>query len=178
MGFAQSEFLDVIKWYFHSFVLFQGFESCENTSISFAFTTKKESGLLLYQGPSPNTIVENVTDFFALEIRQGKLTFFLSFGSEVWRGELDKNVHDEQEHSVNVRWSNETILMTIDGGACADFRQCNLQVRSRTIKSLFNSTHNLLTFRPADHRDRRSISILTVLCKLVDSTLVMIEYRI
>ena len=48
----------------------------------------------------------------------------------MWRGELDKNVHDEQEHSVNVRWSNETILMTIDGGACADFRQCNLQVRS------------------------------------------------
>merc|ERR1719471_437000 len=109
--------------------LHKGFESCENTSISFAFTTKKDSGLLLYQGPSPNTIIENVTDFFALELRQGKLNFFLSFGSGVWRGELEKNVNDEHEHSVNVRWSNETILMTIDGGACADFRQCNLQAR-------------------------------------------------
>ena len=109
--------------------LHKGFESCENTSISFAFTTKKDSGLLLYQGPSPNTIIENVTDFFALELRQGKLNFFLSFGSGVWRGELEKNVNDEHEHSVNVRWSNETILMTIDGGACADFRQCNLQVK-------------------------------------------------
>ena len=85
--------------------------------------------MLLYQGPSPNTIIENVTDFFALELRQGKLNFFLSFGSGVWRGELEKNVNDEHEHSVNVRWSNETILMTIDGGACADFRQCNLQVK-------------------------------------------------
>ena len=107
--------------------LYQGVESCENTSVSFAFTTKKDSGLLLYQGPSPNTIVENVTDFFALELRRGKLAFFLSFGSDVWRGELDKNVNDENEHSVNVRWSNETVLMTIDGGACSEFRQCNLQ---------------------------------------------------
>ena len=109
--------------------LHKGLDSCESTSISFVFTTKKESGLLLYQGPSPNTIVENVTDFFALELRQGKLTFFLSFGSAVWRGELDKNVYDEHEHTVNVMWSNQTIKMTIDDGVCTDFRQCNLQSR-------------------------------------------------
>ncbi len=125
--------------------LHKGLDSCETTSISFVFTTKKESGLLLYQGPSPNTIVENVTDFFALELRQGKLTFFLSFGSDVWRGELDKNVYDEHEHTVKVKWSNQSIEMTIDDGACPEgFRQCNLQSRRPQGRSQYMNSNGPL----------------------------------
>ena len=109
--------------------LYKGLQSCENTSISFIFRSKKETGLLLYQGPSPNTIVENVTDFFALEMREGRLNYYLSFGSDIWRGELKKDVADDNEHIVNIKWSNETVSMTIDGGACSEFSHCNLQVR-------------------------------------------------
>jgi len=106
----------------------KGFESCENTSLSFVFTTKKTDGLLLYQGPSPNTIVENVTDFFALELEKGKLKYFLNFGDETWIGELEKNVADDNEHLVQLRWSNESVSLIIDGGACSnDIRHCQLQ---------------------------------------------------
>lgn len=106
----------------------KGFEACENTSITFVFTSKKSDGLLLYQGPSPNTIVENVTDFFALELEKGRLKYFLNFGDETWIGELEKDVADDHEHLVNVKWSNESVSMEIDGGACSnDIRHCQLQ---------------------------------------------------
>merc|ERR1719342_1618590 len=124
--------------------LHKGLQSCENTSISFFLTTKTDNGLLLYQGPSPNTIVENVTDFFALELRHGKLTFFLSFGSEIWQSTLDKNLHDEQEHSINVRWSNDTIIMTIDGAECIDTRQCELRARRPQGPSQFMNSNGPL----------------------------------
>jgi len=106
----------------------KGFESCENTSLSFVFTSKKSDGLLLYQGPSPNTIVDNVTDFFALELQEGKLKVFLNFGDETFVGELEKNVADDREHLVNLRWSNDSVSLIIDGGACSnDIRHCQLQ---------------------------------------------------
>ena len=111
--------------------LYPGLESCENTSISFIFRSSdsKDNGLLLYQGPSPNTVVENVTDFFALEMKAGRLNYYLSFGSDVWQGELEKNVADGEEYNVNIRWSNESVGMTIDGGVCKEFSHCTLQVR-------------------------------------------------
>jgi len=106
----------------------RGFESCENTSLSFIFTSKKADGLIFYQGPSPNTIVENVTDFFALELEKGKLKYFLNFGDETWIGELEKNVADDREHLVDLKWSNDSVSLVIDGGACSnDIRHCSLQ---------------------------------------------------
>ena len=52
----------------------KGFESCENTNVSFVFTTKKSDGLL-YQGPCPNTVVDNLTDFFT-RVREGETEIF------------------------------------------------------------------------------------------------------
>ena len=40
-----------------------------------------EEGMLLYVGPSPNNFVENVTDFLAIELTNGKLKMFVNFGS-------------------------------------------------------------------------------------------------
>merc|ERR1719427_2571710 len=122
----------------------KGFESCENTSLSFVFTSKKASGLLLYQGPSPNTIVENVTDFFALEIKDGRLNYYLSFGSDIWRGELKKKLDDDNDHTVNIKWSNETVSMTIDGGACSEFSHCNLQADRPHGRSQFMNSNGPL----------------------------------
>ena len=87
--------------------------------------------MLLYQGPSPNTIVDNLTDFFALEMKAGRLNYYLSFGSDVWQGELEKNVADGEEYNVNIRWSNQSVGMTIDGGVCKEFSHCTLQVNIR-----------------------------------------------
>jgi len=124
-----------------------GVEACENTTISFFFTTKKSEGLLLYQGPSPNTVVENVTDFFALELQEGKLRYYLNLGSQTFEDGLDKGVADDQEHYVIVRWSNESVSLLLDppevpGGLhCAtDIRQCQLQSgRPRGNKQFLNS---------------------------------------
>jgi hypothetical protein len=41
-----------------------------------------EEGTLLYTGPSPNNFVENVSDFMAIELQNGKLKMFVNFGSE------------------------------------------------------------------------------------------------
>lgn len=68
----------------------QGINSCGNTTIRLRFTTKQSRGLLLYQGPSPNTVVQGVTDFVALEIHEGKLKYYLNYGRETSTGILQK----------------------------------------------------------------------------------------
>jgi hypothetical protein len=40
------------------------------------------------QGPSPNTVVENLTDFFALELDEGKLKYYLNFGDQTQIGSI------------------------------------------------------------------------------------------
>ena len=132
--------------------LYKGLETCEKTSISFIFRSKKDSGLLLYQGPSPNTIVENVTDFFALEMKDGRLNYYLSFGSDIWRGELKKNVADDNDHTVEISWSNTTVSMTIDGGACID-TDCTLQVSDNPPVFLLSTKYFL---RPTDRTESLS----------------------
>lgn len=44
----------------------------------------------MYQGPSPNTVVQGVTDFVALEIHEGKLKYYLNYGRETSTGILQK----------------------------------------------------------------------------------------
>ena len=68
----------------------QGINSCGNTTIRLSFTTKQSRGLLVYQGPSPNTVVQGVTDFVALEIQEGRLKYYLNYGSETSTGILQK----------------------------------------------------------------------------------------
>ena len=58
-----------------------GLSACSNSHLSLVFNTQMEEGMLLYVGPSPNNFVENVTDFLAIELTNGKLKMFVNFGS-------------------------------------------------------------------------------------------------
>jgi len=106
----------------------KGISACSNTTLSFSFTTKQSSGLLLYQGPSPNTVVANVTDFLALEVKDGKLKYYLNFGSTTQIGVLQKDVSDGEEHSVVMSWTNSSVSLLLDHGECLrNVRDCHLQ---------------------------------------------------
>ena len=68
-----------------------------------------------------------VRDFMALELQDGKLKYFLNLGEQTWLGSLDKDLSDNQEHSILVRWSNESVNLEIDEGACSgNIKQCQL----------------------------------------------------
>ena len=78
----------------------------------------------MVQGPKPGSVVR---DFMALELQDGKLKYFLNLGEQTWLGSLDKDLSDNQEHSILVRWSNESVNLEIDEGACSgNIKQCQL----------------------------------------------------
>ena len=63
----------------------------------------------------------------ALELQDGKLKYFLNLGEKTWLGSLDKDLSDNQEHSIFVKWSNESVNLEIDEGACGgNIKQCQL----------------------------------------------------
>ena len=45
------------------------------------FNTAYDEGTLVYLGPSPDNVVDNVTDFLSIELKKGKLTMLVNFGS-------------------------------------------------------------------------------------------------
>ena len=129
-------YLYLIKYEWWLYLIFRygwtthpGLNSCGNTTIRFTFTTKQSRGLLLYQGPSPNTVVKGVTDFLALEIQEGRLKYYLNYGESTSTGVLQKIVSDGQEHRVQFSWSNSTVHLVVDDGDCLpNIQDCQLQV--------------------------------------------------
>ena len=72
----------------------------------------------------------------ALELEDGKLKYFLNLGEQTWLGALDKNLSDNQEHSILVRWSFESVHLEIDEGACGgNIKQCQLTAQAPQGKS-------------------------------------------
>ena len=69
-----------------------GLPACGNSHLSLWFKTNQDYGTLLYVGPSPYNIVQNVTDFMALDIYKGKLRMFINFGSGTEILTLDQRV--------------------------------------------------------------------------------------
>ena len=60
------------------------------------FNTAYDEGLLVYAGPSPNNIVKNVTDFLSIELKKGKLTMLVNFGSKPKLLNLNQRVDDSK----------------------------------------------------------------------------------
>jgi len=125
--------------------LHEGFSGCGNTSITFTVKTKHGDGLILYLGPSPNSVVENVTDFMALELQGGKLRLFLNFGDNLQKDnngripELDSKIDDDKEHTVSLSWTNQTIRMKITEG-CNSLLGCEIQLsRDRGVQKYLNT---------------------------------------
>ena len=70
----------------------KGLSACGDTHLSLIFKTQSPIGTLLYNGPMPNTVSRDVTDFMLLEIVDGKLKFYINFGSGVRTLELGQQV--------------------------------------------------------------------------------------
>ena len=92
----------------------KGLPACGNTHLSLIFKTQSPSGTLLYNGPTPNTVITDVTDFMLLEIVDGKLKLYINFGSGVRELELGQQVDDNKEHYLAMRWTNDTVQMELE----------------------------------------------------------------
>jgi hypothetical protein len=98
----------------------KGIPACGNSHFSMIFNTGHDEGTLLYTGPSPNNVVDNVTDFLGIELRKGKLSMLVNFGSGTKLLSLNQRVDDSKDHYLAVRWTNDTVQMELDDKTCAN----------------------------------------------------------
>ena len=107
------------------------------------FNTQQDVGTLIYTGPSPYNVVDNVTDFLALEIKKGKLRMHINFGSGTKILELEQRVDDGKDHFLVMRWTNDTVQIELDDKTCSNEvnpsrNQCFLQITTH------DSSHHYL----------------------------------
>ena len=95
---------DLTKKFFLGWSWHKGIPACGNSHLSMTFNTAYDEGLLVYAGPSPNNIVKNVTDFLSIELKKGKLTMLVNFGSKPKLLNLNQRVDDSK--------GNEFIIFT------------------------------------------------------------------
>ena len=62
-----------------------------------------------------------------LEIVDSRLKMYYNFGSGVQILELDKEVDDNREHYLAMRWTNDTIQMDLDRQSCSNDRNSGLR---------------------------------------------------
>ncbi|TRY62862.1 hypothetical protein TCAL_07709 [Tigriopus californicus] len=126
-----------------------GLPACGNSHLSFVFNTQMDVGTLLYTGPSPNNIVENVEDFMAVEIRKGRPRMLVNFGSGTKTLELEQRVDDGKDHFLVIRWTNDTIQMELDQKTCSNEvsparNQCFLQITTHEWTHHYLNTNSPL----------------------------------
>ena len=119
--------------------LHKGIESCDESQFTMTFNTAFEDGTLLYTGPSPNNIIDNVSDFFSIELKKGKLAMKINFGSVTKFLNLDQRVDDSRDHYLVVHWTNDTVQMTLDDKSCSN------EITTSTHQKCFTqiTTHDL-----------------------------------
>ena len=86
---------------------------CEEShlSIEFIATTKREDGLLLYNGPmvapEPNETV--VSDFISLELEKGEPRLLIDFGSGTLELRVKPNgsLANGEWHRIDIFWDTE-----------------------------------------------------------------------
>ena len=99
----------------------RGIPACGNSHLSMIFKTGEPDGTLVYLGPShPNNVVENVTDFLSIELKKGKLTMLVNFGSGTKLLNLNQRVDDGKDHFLTVRWTNHTVQMELADKTCSN----------------------------------------------------------
>nr|CAD7261696.1 unnamed protein product [Timema shepardi] len=100
---------------------------CDNSHLSLEFITRKEDGLLLYNGPivSPETEEVLVSDFISVELEKGSLRLLLDFGS----GTLELKVKtkgslsDGEWHRIDVLWDTQNVRLVVDLCKSADVEE-------------------------------------------------------
>ena len=125
----------VLGWSSH-----QGIPACGNSHLSMTFNTAYPEGLLVYTGPSPDNIVNNVTDFLSIELKKGKLTMLVNFGSKPKLLNLNARVDHGKDNFLTVRWTNDTVQMELTND-----KSCSNEISSATRQNCFVqiSTHEI-----------------------------------
>ncbi|XP_066968170.1 neural-cadherin-like [Macrobrachium rosenbergii] len=111
----------------NGFAWFPPLKTCESSHLSVEFLTAESQGLIFYNGPlfSNNLSQQFVTDFIALEITEGKMRFFINFGSGTLQLNLNTSgtLNDGKWHKADIFWDKErctfqTARVVVD--QCAD----------------------------------------------------------
>ena len=119
-----------------------GIQACGNSHLSMTFNTQADYGTLLYVGPSPNNIVEKVSDFMALEIVSGKLVMMINFGSGTRKLQLEQRVSEIYRVA---RMAVENVLSNMWTATVAVISKFDVnQTFSTTIRSTTESPCSLL----------------------------------
>nr|CAD7425766.1 unnamed protein product [Timema monikensis] len=100
---------------------------CDNSHLSLEFITRKEDGLLLYNGPivSPETEEVIVSDFISVELDKGEPRLLIDFGSGTLelRVKTKKSLDDGAWHRIDVYWDTENVRLVVDLCKSADVEE-------------------------------------------------------
>lgn len=84
---------------------------CEESHLSIEFITKKEDGLLLYNGPmvEPESDELILNDFISLELEKGEPRLLLDFGSGTLELRVKPNgsLSNGEWHRIDIFWDTE-----------------------------------------------------------------------
>lgn len=97
---------------------------CDKSHLHFEFTTRKDEGLLLYNGPivPPEKDEIMVSDYIAVELERGYPRLLLDFGSGTLelRVKTKKALNDGDWHRLDIFWDTENVRMVVDYCKSAD----------------------------------------------------------
>nr|CAD7597146.1 unnamed protein product [Timema genevievae] len=100
---------------------------CDNSHLSLEFITRKEDGLLLYNGPivSPETEELLVSDFISVELEKGSLRLLLDFGSGTveLKVKTKGSLSDGEWHRIDVLWDTQNVRLVVDLCKSADVEE-------------------------------------------------------
>lgn len=95
----------------NSFLTFDGIKKRHRFNIKLKFATINDNGLLLYNGR-----YNDLHDFIALELINGRATFSFSLGDKISRVFVDRSrkLSDGEWHTIEIIYFNRTATMLID----------------------------------------------------------------
>ncbi|XP_049940787.1 neural-cadherin-like [Schistocerca serialis cubense] len=105
--------------------------------LSLEFITHKEDGVLLYNGPLSFATSNNVSDYIALEIRQGEPRLLIHIDDNTIELilKVTNYVNDGKWHQVDIYWNHKNIRLLLDHCKSADV----LEVKEISVP-FFNRT--------------------------------------
>jgi len=91
--------------------------TCASGYMTMTIIAQTGNGLVLYAGPTAVPPDTSVTDFVALELREGSPILYLDLGSGTRRLELSDralNLVDGKAHDLEVSWNQRSVQMRLD----------------------------------------------------------------
>lgn len=90
---------------------------CNNSHISLEFLTRRQDGLLFYNGsitrPEADEVI--VSDFIVLELENGRPRLLIDFGSGTLQLKVNtkNNLNDGTWHRIDIFWDTEVSITFI-----------------------------------------------------------------